>query len=89
MIMRKRKALPPKNSFSLSRTTLVLYVIGMLIIAVPLFYLIISLTAKDALTVPELRYYASALEHILAGVTLLTGGCYLVERVVRASKEKE
>jgi hypothetical protein len=89
MIMRKRKALPPRKSFSPSRTTLVLYIIGMLTISVPLFYLIISLTAKDTLTVFELRYYAAALEYILAGITLLTGGCYLVERVVRTSREKE
>ena len=87
--MRKRKVLPKKEGFSLSRTTLTLYIIGMLSVAVPLFYLTVSITAKDTLTVPELRYYAAALEHILAGVTLLTGGCYLVERVVRASKEQE
>ncbi len=87
--MRKRKILPSKKSASLSRATLTLYITGMLIIAVPLFYMILQLTAHTTLSVPEVKYYANILEHILAGVTLLTLGCYLVERVARENKKKE
>ena len=87
--MRKRRIPQNKTCFSLSRTTLTLYIIGMLTVAVPLFFLVICITAHDVLTVSQLKYYAAALEHILAGVTLLTGGCYLVERVVRAEQKKE
>ncbi len=88
MIMRKRKKSPSQKNASLSRATLSLYITGMLIIAVPLFYMILQLTAHTALSVPEVKYFANVLEHILAGVTLLTLGCYLVERVVRAEKKE-
>ena len=89
MIMRKNENSSSKHPFSLSRATRILYVFGMILIAVPLFYLIFEITAKSSLTVYERKVYALALEHILAGVTLLTGGCYLVERVSRASMKKE
>ena len=89
MIMRKRKILPSQTHFPFSRITLTLYIIGMPIIAVPLFYMTMQLTAHDALSIPEVKYYANALEHILAGLTLLTCGCYLVERVVRKSQKRK
>lgn len=89
MIMRKRKILPSQTHFSLSRITLTLYIIGMPIIAVPLFYMTMQLTAHGTLSIPEVKYYANALEHILAGLTLLTCGCYLVERVARETSKKE
>ena len=80
--------MPSKNTTSLSRATLTLYIIGMLMIAASLFYMIVQLTAHAPLSVPEVKYFANALEHIMAGVTLLSGGCYLVERVTRESKRK-
>jgi hypothetical protein len=86
--MRKRKNIPSKKSLSLSKSTLALYIMGMLTIAVPLFYMILCLTEHVPLSVPAVKYYANALEYILAGLALLTGGCYLVERVTRASKEE-
>ncbi len=79
--------MPSKKSASLSRATLTLYIIGMLIIAVPLFYMILLLTAHTSMSVPEVKYYANALEHIVAGITLLTCGCYLVERVARERRK--
>jgi putative Mn2+ efflux pump MntP len=88
MIMRKRNLLPQKKSCSLSRATLTLYIAGMLTVAVPLFYMILQLTAHSSLSVPEVKYFANALEHILAGVALLTLGCYFVERVMRAEGKK-
>lgn len=88
MIMRKNEKNTKKTSFSLSRITYVLYILGMLTVAVPLFYLAFEITAKQTITVYERKLYALALEHILAGLTLLTGGCYLVERVCRASKKE-
>lgn len=88
MIMRKNEKYGKKNTSHLSRITYVLYVWGMLIVAVPLFYLALEITAKQTITVYERKLYALALEHILAGLTLLTGGCYLVERVCRANKKE-
>lgn len=89
MIMRKNENSSPKPSFSLSRPTHILYFFGMLIIAIPLFYLTVQVTSHATLTLREVKLYALALEHILAGLTLLTGGCYLVERVCRAVRKKE
>lgn len=79
----------PSIHAPLSRITLTLYITGMLIIAVPLFYTILMLTAHTSLSIPEVKYYANILEHILAGVTLLSYGCYLVERVAREKKKGE
>ncbi len=87
MIMRKKQNTSKKPHASLARATRTLYACGMLLIAAPLFYLTLTVTAKEALTVPECKLYAAMLEHILAGLTILTGGCYLVERVCR-EKEK-
>jgi hypothetical protein len=89
MIMRKNENSSVPSPSSLSRATHILYVIGMLTIALPLFYLTFEITAKDFLTVYERKVYALALEHILAGITLLTGGCYLVERVSRRIRKEE
>jgi len=86
--MRKRKITPKKETPSLSRATLTLYTIGMLMIAIPLFYIVLQLSTHVSLSAPQVKYYATALEHVLAGLTLLTGGCYLVERVVRTAKRK-
>ena len=87
MIMRKRKLLPSKATFPLSRATQILYAIGMAILAVPLFYIVVQLGAEDTLAIPQVKYYANALEHILAGLALLTVGCYLTERVVREQRK--
>ena len=76
-----------KSSTSLSRATQALYIIGMLILAVPLFYTVVELGAQGTLSMPQVKYYAVAVEHILAGLTLLTAGCYLVERVARAQEK--
>ena len=89
MIMRKNENPSSSPSFSLSRPTLILYVLGMILISIPLFYLCFEITSKEVLTVPERKVYALALEHILAGLTLLTGGCYLVERVCRTTQNKD
>ena len=89
MIMRKNENPSTLSSSSLFFVTRVLYVLGMLILSAPLFYLVFEITSKETLTVPERKLYALALEHILAGLTLLTGGCYLVERVCRATQKKE
>ena len=88
MIMRKKELSSRKAAFSLSRPTRILLAIGLFLVAIPLFYLTFEITEKEILTVYERKVYALSLEHILAGLTLLTGGCYLVERVCRA-KEKE
>ena len=85
--MRKRKRLPQKNTVSPSRATLTLYVIGMLILAVPLFYTVFVLSTQGTLSIPQVKYYANVLEHIIAGLTLLTAGCYLVERVAREQRK--
>ena len=85
--MRKRKILPQKSRLSLSRATLLLYITGMIILAVPLFYTVIQLTAEESLNIPQVKYYANVLEHILAGLTLLSAGCYLVERVAREQEK--
>ena len=79
--------MPQKSTPSLSRATLTLYIIGMLILAVPLFYTVLQLTAEESLSIPQVKYYANALEHILAGLTLLSAGCYLVERVAREQRK--
>ena len=89
MIMRKNENSAKKTDFFLSRATRIVYFFGMLILAVPLFYLTVQVTSHTTLTLREVKLYALALEHILAGLTLLTGGCYLVERVTRAMQEKE
>ena len=87
MIMRKKKILPHKSTPSLSRATLTLYIIGMLILAVPLFYTVVEVGAQGTLSMVQIKYYAGALEHIVAGLTLLTAGCYLMERVARAQRK--
>lgn len=89
MIMRKNKKTNNSSAFPFARATCILYLFGMLFVSIPLFYLTFEITAKEMLTVYERKVYALALEHILAGFTLLTGGCYLVERVSRASMKKE
>ena len=89
MIMRKNERSPRSPSFSLSRATRILYVFGMLIVGIPLFYLTFQITSEEVLDVYERKLYAAALEYIIAGLTLLTGGCYLVERVCRAKQKKE
>ena len=83
MIMRKKKIFPSPKHARLSHITLTLYVSGMLVLAVALFFTVTELSAHTSLTVPQMKYYMTALEHILAGLTLLTGGCYLVERIAR------
>ena len=88
MIMRKKEKSIKQIDLSLSRATRVLYVIGLFVIGIPLLYLTFEITEKHALTVYERKVYALALEHILAGVCLLTSGCYLVERIAR-EREKE
>ena len=89
MIMRKNENNVKKALNSLSRATRTVYVFGMIVIAIPLFYLATQVTSHETLTLREVKLYAAALEYILAGLTLLTGGCYLVERVARAMQEKE
>ncbi len=81
--------MPSSTRTSLSRATLTLYITGMFIIAIPLFYMILQLTAHSSLSIPEVKYYANALEHVIAGLTLLSCGCYLTERVARENKKKE
>ena len=61
----------------------------MLIVAIPLFYLTVQITSEETLTVYECKLYAAALEYVIAGLTLLTGGCYLVERACRQKQKKE
>lgn len=89
MIMRKSPNSTSKATFRPARATKILFAIGMPLVALPLLYLTLELTAKQALTVYECKLYAAALEHILAGLTLLTGGAYLVERVCRARREEK
>ena len=86
--MRKKEHSSNQTTASFSRATRILYVIGLFLIGVPLFYLTFEITEKHVLTVYERKVYALALEHILAGLCLLTGGCYLVERVARARKKE-
>ena len=85
MIMRKKEN--STTSSALSCATRILYIIGMLIIAAPLVYTVLCLTSHATLLVHEVKYYANALEHLLAGLTVLTAGCYLTERVSRARKK--
>ena len=87
--MRKNKNSSSKAPFSLSGATKALLAIGMPLVALPLLYLTLELTAGQALTVYERKLYAAALEHILAGLVLLTGGAYLVERVYRARQKEK
>lgn len=88
MIMRKKENFSNRTPSSLSLSTRILFVIGLFLIGIPLFYLTFEITEKLPLSVYERKVYALALEHILAGLSLLTGGCYLVERVSR-TREKE
>ncbi|MBO7341204.1 MAG: hypothetical protein J6U87_00835 [Clostridia bacterium] len=87
--MRKSPNSTSKATFCPSRATKTLFAIGIPVVALPLFYLMLELTAKQTLTVYECKLYAAALEHILAGLTLLTGGTYLVERVCRARQKEK
>ena len=89
MIMRKNQNSSSKAPFSLSGATKALLATGMPLVALPLLYLTLELTAGQVLTVYERKLYAAALEHILAGLTLLTGGGYLVERVYRARQKEK
>ena len=85
MIMRKKET--STTSPTISRATRTLYIIGMLLIAIPLFYTVLCLTSHTALTVYEVKYYAKAIEHLLAGLAVLSAGCYLTERVARAKRK--
>ena len=85
MIMKKRRKSSPSP---LSRATLVAYISCMLIIFIPLFYMLICLQKDLPLSGLQLKYYASVLEHILAGIAFLTAGCYLIERIVRGTRKE-
>ena len=87
--MRKKNDSARQNGLFLSRATLALYIPGMLMIAVPLFCVIAKLSAHTTLSIPQVKYYANILEHIIAAFTLLTCGCYLVERMAREKNKTE
>ena len=85
--MRKKENFSKKDARSLSPATLFAYVCGMIVIGIPLFVLAAEITAHASLTVRQIKEYALMLEHVLAGLVLLTAGCYLIERIARAARE--
>ncbi len=80
MIMRKNDRLKKKNTFSLCPPAKKLLHLGLVLIALPLFWVILELERYPTLSLVAQARFGYMLEHILAAATLLLAGTYLVER---------
>lgn len=81
--MKKNELFSQKTRLSFSSLTRRVLWLGYLLIAPSLFYLIYKITQSGEFTFVTAAYFGEMLEHVVAALTLLTAGAYLVERVAR------
>ena len=87
--MRKNESFSKKRTLSISPLARRVLWLGYALIAIPLFLLVIEVTAAPVFSIAKAAYFLTMAEHIIAALALLTALSYLAERVAReVHKEK-
>ena len=89
MIMRKRTPFLRRKPFSLSLIGEKLLWGGLSVILMPLLRLLYEIRLAAPFSVATANRFGGYLEYIVAALTLLTLGVYLVERVIAEERGKK